>query len=36
MTHIRLAEATEDVLHGTLREAWKLRTEKNKKSGEKR
>jgi hypothetical protein len=35
MTHIRLSEATEDVLRGALREAWKLRTEKNKK-GKKR
>jgi hypothetical protein len=29
MTHIRLAEATEDVLEGALRTAWKLRVEKN-------
>ena len=35
MTHIRLAEATEDVLAGVLREAWKLRKEKNKKSKKK-
>ncbi len=29
MTHIRLAEATEDVLAGALQTAWKLRSEKN-------
>ena len=29
MTHIRLAEADEDVLTGALRTAWKLRVEKN-------
>jgi hypothetical protein len=28
-THIRLAAATEDVLTGALRTAWKLRIEKN-------
>lgn len=28
-THIRLAAATEDVLTGALRTAWKLRMEKN-------
>jgi hypothetical protein len=28
-THIRLAQANEDVLTGALRTAWKLRTEKN-------
>src|ERR1700747_2845312 len=28
-THIRLAEATEDILTGALRTAWKLRVEKN-------
>jgi YjbR len=32
MTHIRLAKATEDVLTGALRTAWKLRTEKNSKT----
>jgi hypothetical protein len=32
MTHIRLAEANEDVLYGALRTAWKLRVEKNAKS----
>src|SRR5215470_17053 len=29
MTHIRLAAASEDVLEGALRTAWKLRVEKN-------
>ncbi len=29
MTHIRLAAASEDVLAGALRSAWKLRVEKN-------
>jgi len=29
MTHIRLAQASEDVLAGALRTAWKLRIEKN-------
>ncbi len=33
MTHIRLAEATEDVMEGALRAAWKLRVEKNGKKG---
>ncbi len=28
-THIRLAEANEDVLAGALRAAWKLRVDKN-------
>ena len=37
MTHIRLAEASEDVLYGALHTAWKLRVEKNSKvGGEKR
>lgn len=31
MTHIRLAPATEDILTGALRAAWKLRSEKNRK-----
>ena len=31
-THIRLAAATEDVLEGALRTAWKLRVEKNAKA----
>ncbi len=33
MTHIRLARASEDVLSGALRAAWKLRVEKNASSG---
>ena len=36
MTHIRLAEASEDVLYGALHTAWKLRVEKNAKSGKKK
>lgn len=32
MTHIRLAAATEDVLAGALRTAWKLRVETNAKA----
>jgi hypothetical protein len=36
MTHIRLAAASQDVLEGALRTAWKLRVEKNAKSGKKR
>jgi hypothetical protein len=35
-THIRLAEANEDVLTGALRSAWKLRTEMNAKTRPKR
>jgi hypothetical protein len=35
MTHIRLAAAQEDVLTGALRTAWKLRVDKNAKSGRK-
>jgi hypothetical protein len=35
MTHIRLAPASEDVLEGALRAAWKLRVEKNAKVGKK-
>jgi hypothetical protein len=31
-THIRLAQANEDVLEGALRTAWKLRIDKNAKS----
>lgn len=34
-THIRLAAANEDVLGGALRTAWKLRLDKNAKSGKK-
>jgi hypothetical protein len=36
MTHIRLAEASEDVLYGALHTAWKLRVEKNAKAGKKK
>ena len=36
MTHIRLAAANEDVLAGALHTAWKLRVEKNAKSGKKK
>ncbi len=32
MTHIRLANASEDVLVGALRAAWKLRAEQNAKT----
>lgn len=32
MTHIRLAQASEDLLQGALRAAWKLRVDKNAKS----
>lgn len=32
-THVRLAAVREDVLEGALRTAWKLRMEKNAKSG---
>ncbi len=35
MTHIRLAEESEDVLEGALRTAWKTRVEKNGKAGKK-
>jgi hypothetical protein len=35
MTHIKLASAAEDVLAGALRTAWKLRVEKNARSGRK-
>jgi hypothetical protein len=34
-THIRLAAANEDVLRGALHTAWKLRIEKNEKTGKK-
>jgi len=33
MTHIRLAETNEDVLTGALRTAWRLRIQKNAKTG---
>src|SRR5580698_2817968 len=36
MTHIRLAKASEDVLTGALRTAWKLRIEKNTKTKKKK
>jgi len=32
MTHIVLAKANKDVLHGALRAAWKLRMERNKRA----
>jgi hypothetical protein len=35
MTHIRLTQASADVLEGALRTAWKLRVEKNAKAGKK-
>ena len=35
MTHIRLANANEDVLTGALHTAYKLRVEKNQKGGKK-
>jgi len=35
-THIRLAEANEDLLAGALKAAWKLRTEKNTKPAKKK
>jgi YjbR protein len=35
MTHIRLDAAQEDVLYGALHTAWKLRLDKNAKSGRK-
>src|SRR5499433_3785337 len=34
-THIRLAEADRDVLTGALQTAWKLRVDKNAKTGRK-
>ena len=34
-THIRLAAANEDLLHGALRTAWKLRVDKNAKTSKK-
>ncbi len=36
MTHIRLAAASEDVLTGALHTAYRLRVEKNAKSGKKK
>jgi hypothetical protein len=35
VTHIPLAAANEEVLRGALHTAWKLRIEKNAKSGRK-
>ena len=35
-THLRLAAANKDVLEGALRAAWKLRLEKNFRSGKKK
>ena len=35
-THIRLAAASEDVLTGALRMAWKLRIDKNAKTSRKK
>ncbi|HEX3105777.1 MAG TPA: MmcQ/YjbR family DNA-binding protein [Terriglobales bacterium] len=35
-THIRLARASEDVLAGALRTAWKLRVDQNAKTGRKK
>ena len=35
-THVRLAQANEDLLAGALRTAWKLRLEKNAKAGGKK
>jgi len=35
-THIRLAAANEDVLEGALRAAWKVRVEKNARTGSKK
>jgi hypothetical protein len=36
MTHIRLAEADEEILHGALRTAWQLRVDKNAKTKSKK
>ncbi|HEY1271803.1 MAG TPA: MmcQ/YjbR family DNA-binding protein [Terriglobales bacterium] len=36
MTHIRLAKASEDVLAGALRAAWKLRKDTNEKTKRKK
>lgn len=35
-THIRLAKANEDLLAGALRTAWRLRVDKNAKTGAKK
>jgi hypothetical protein len=36
MTHLRLSEATEDVMNGALQAAWRLRVEKNSKPARRR
>ena len=36
MTHIRLAASSENVLHGALHAAWKLRVERSGKAGTKK
>ena len=36
MTHIRLAAASEDLLAGALRTAWRIRIEKNERTGGKK
>ena len=36
ITHVRLAATNEDVLAGALRTAWRLRIEKNARTGEKK
>jgi hypothetical protein len=35
-THVRLAKASEDVLTGALRTAWRVRVEKNGKTRQKK
>lgn len=35
-THVRLAEANEDLLRGALQTAWRIRVEKNGKTGAKK
>lgn len=35
-THVRLSAVSEDILSGALRTAWKLRLDKNAKTGKKR
>jgi hypothetical protein len=35
-THVRLAAANEDVLHGALQAAWNLRVDKNTRARPKR
>ncbi len=36
MTHIRLAEASEEAMSGALHAAWRVRVEKNDKAGKNR